>query len=442
MANIVPLFKKGDRANPANYRPVSLTSICCKILEHVLHSTIINHLESQKILCENQHGFRKSRSCESQLILTVDDLARNMDDGCQTDAILLDFSKAFDKVCHRLLIHKLDHYGIRGNNLMWIKDFLSNRLQNVVLEGDKSREASVTSGVPQGTVLGPLLFLAYINDLPDCVSSTTRMFADDCLVYRRINSIEDSKALQSDLDNLQQWENEWLMEFNASKCEAIRITNKRNPTDTAYTIHNTPLARVSSAKYLGLNIHEKLSWSHHINTITKRANQSLNFLKRNLYSCPPKVKEQCYKTLVRPQLEYASSVWDPHTKKDSNKIEAVQNRAARFTLRDYGRTSSVTNMKSQLGWPTLHQRRCQSKVVMIYKIRNGLIAIPAEPYLVAVTRETRGYQTKYIHLAYRLNVYGYSFFPSAVRLWNTVPPDIAMLPTLDAFKGGITAVPF
>ena len=161
---------------------------------------------------------------------------------------------------------------------MWIKDFLSNRLHNNVLEGDKSREASVTSGVPQETVLGPLLFLAYINDLPDCVSSTFRMFVDDCL-----NSTEDSKALQSDLNNLQQWENEWLMEFNASKCEAIRITNKRNPIDMVYMIHNTPLACVSSVNYLSLNIHEKLSWSHHIDTITTHANQSLNFLKCNLY---------------------------------------------------------------------------------------------------------------------------------------------------------------
>ena len=171
-------------------------------------------MERNNILEDKQHGFLKRRLCESQLITTINDLARGLNDKQQIDAVLLDFSKAFDKVSHRRLATKLNHYGVRGNTLAWIQDFLSHRTQQVVVDGEKSAPAPVTSGVPQGTVLGPLLFLVYINDLPSRVNSTARLFADDCLLYRVIKSTDDYHTLQQDLDLLQQWENEWQMSFN------------------------------------------------------------------------------------------------------------------------------------------------------------------------------------------------------------------------------------
>ena len=186
-ALVTPVFKKGDRTVPANYRPISLTSVCCKLLEHIIHSQVMDHLELHDILADQQHGFRKKRSCESQLVLTIHDLASAIEQGEQIDAILLDFSKAFDKVPHRRLAQKLHHYGIRGDLLSWIESFLSERNQQVLVEGHSSQSTPVTSGVPQGSVLGPLLFLLYINDMPGKVASTSRLFADDSLLYRRIN---------------------------------------------------------------------------------------------------------------------------------------------------------------------------------------------------------------------------------------------------------------
>ena len=208
-ANNSAVFKKGQRYDPANYRPVSLTCLCCKILEHIIVSNVMKHVDYYKILSDCQHGFR-ARSCETQPVTLCHDLSSSLDKGIQTDIVVLDFSKAFDRVPHQRLLRKLLHYGIRGNTHSWIASSLSDCTQRVVVEGSSSDRVPVLSGVPQGSVLGPLLFLLFINDLPDKIASKTRLFADDCIVYRQIKDQSDCKALQEDLNRLAEWETKWV----------------------------------------------------------------------------------------------------------------------------------------------------------------------------------------------------------------------------------------
>ena len=279
---IVPVFKKGDKHKPANYRPVSLTSITCKLLEHIIHSNVMAHFDRHSILKDNQYGFRKKRSCETQLIVTIQEIASRLSKGDQVDVILLDFEKAFDKVSHSRLLYKMDYYGVRGTTLSWIQAFLSNRKQEVVLEGSHSDRADVLSGVPQGTVLGPLLFLAYINDLPDSLkSSDARLFADDSLLYLTVNGAKENEQLQEDLSALEEWERVWQMSFNPSKCSVIRITPDKKKSkkvfQSTYNLHNQVLEVTDASNYLGVKVTVDLTWSSHITEVAGKANRSWFF---------------------------------------------------------------------------------------------------------------------------------------------------------------------
>ena len=225
-ANVIPVFKKGSRAQPTNYRPISLTSVVCKILERIIRAYILSHLNHHNILCDQQHGFRHKRSCESQLITTINDIAKTLDTGFQTDVNFLDPSKAFDKVPHCRLCAKLKHYGIRGSILTWMHDFLSNRHHRVVLDGNFSDIHPVISGVPQET---PLLFLIYINDLPTSIKCNVRLYADDAMLYSTIHTLTDCISLQQDfLNTLFHWATTWNMSFNPDKCEYMKITLKHS----------------------------------------------------------------------------------------------------------------------------------------------------------------------------------------------------------------------
>ena len=379
---ISSIFKKGTRSDVSNYTPVSLTCVACKLFEHILCSHIrAPHLDAHGILTPVNHGFHGKHSCESQLLITSHDIYQRLDHGEQIDIRVLDFSKAFDTVPHRRLISKLEFCGISGPIWDWIRAFLTSRTQRVMIDGCHSREDAVDSGVPQGTVLGPLLFLIYISDLPSFVDPGTavRLFTDDCLIYRSINSEADRLQLQKDLDALSTWGRCWDMKFNTSKCHIMRVGNTK--WTRFYHLNNDILTEVDNASYLGVLFTNDMSWSPHISSIVSKANQWLSFirwnLRRNLRGSPFKCREIAYTSLVRSQLKYSRVIWDLTLEKDANNTERVQRMAARLARGQYG-IISVTQLLKDLKWAPLADRRRHHRIILLYKILNHHLAVPPE----------------------------------------------------------------
>ena len=297
--------------------------------------------------------------------------------------------------------------------------------------------SSVLSGVPQGSVLGPMLFLAFINDLPSCVSSSVRLFADDTIMYRPIKSPNDTGILQTDLEHLDKWSETWQMDFHPSKCEVMRVQrSKKQLLDLpAYTLQGHGLKWVQCIKYLGVQITNDLSWNRHIDAVTSQANRKLGFVRRNLQIGSHKVKAMAYKGLIRSNLEYCATVWSPHTKSYIRKVEMVQHRAARWAVNRHHNTSSVSHMLNQLEWSTLEQRRRELTVCMMYKAFNDLVAIDPYQYLAPVRRQTRHSHPYSVIVPHcRTDQYKHSFFPRAAVLWNALPSSVVLAPSLESFR--------
>ena len=296
----------------------------------------------------------------------------------------------------------------------------------MVLEGVTSTPAPIISGVPQGTVLGPLLFLSYINDMPEAVKhSHTRLFADDALLFRKISSDQDRDLLQRDLSALAEWEAAWQMHFNPSKCVTISInpSKKHEAVSTSYTLHNQVLETVGASKYLGVTISNDLSWSRHVDDITAKANRTVGFLRRNLGSCPTNTKAAAYTAMARPILEYSSAAWNPHLKKDINKLEQVQRRAARFATNTYNDRSPgvVTSLLQKLEWENLEERRHKASLTLLYKINTGLVDMDISQFCRPADSRTRGAERLYVERSSHPVLYN-SFFPRTLRTWNRLTP--------------------
>lgn len=341
-ARVVPIFKKGDCTLLQNYRPISLTSACCKMLEHIIAKHINKFLEEHSILSDFQHGFRKGYSTITQLVTIVHTFAKTLDMNGQIDAIFMDFSKAFDKVHHEKLIQKLKNINLPDILISWIQDYLTNRVQFVSVDGCSSSCLPVTSGVPQGSVLGPLLFQIYINDIVNVVTPGThiRLFADDCVVFRQITCTNDQNELDQCLRNVLDWCSEFSMVLNTEKTVSMQITHKKNPINHVYTLGSSTLKQVNSYKYLGVTITSRLSWNSHIDNICSSAFKKLCFLRHKLRNSPSHIKLLTYNTYIRPKLEYASVVWDPFTKLNIDKLERVQRKAVRFIYSKFKITDS------------------------------------------------------------------------------------------------------
>ena len=339
-------------------------------------------------------------------------------------------------VPHKRLLHKLDFYGVRGTTLKWIEHFLTGRNQRVVLEGAHSDKAEVLSGVPQGTVLGPLLFLTYINDLPEATKhSSSKLFADDSGLLKKVKDEKDQEKLQEDLEALEQWEKDWQMEFNPSKCIVMNMVGQnKDPLIYNYKLHGQVLENAKTSKYLGVHLSSNMEWSEHIDRTVAKGHRTVGFLRRNFSSCSTAAKAATYTTMVRPILEYASVVWDPTASNDIKKLEMVQRVAARYAKNNYKReTGTVTNLLHELAWQTLEERRKSARLQMLYKIHTGLVDLDSNAFYCRADRRTRGIRL-FQERTESLPQFHLSFFPRTLRDWNKLPHQATSAPTLAQFR--------
>ena len=355
LANVTPIFKKGNKSDPSNYRPVSLTCVVCKIMESLIKSRIVNFFDQHSLLKRSQHGFLKGRSCCTNLLEFFEKVTKLFDEGKPVDIIYLDLCKAFDKVPFKRLLLSVKKLGVKGRILMWLEAWLTGRQQRVVLNGKFSDWLSVLSGIPQGSVLGPLLFLVFINDLDDAaiIIDLISKFADDTKLCKAVQSEEDRAALQHVLDNLTGWAESTGMSFNVTKCKVLHVgnTNKRYE----YKVNGSNLTSVETEKDLGVRYISSLKPGSQCSEAARSANFVLGQICRNFHYRDKEVFLNLYKRYVRVHLEYCTPAWNPWLSKDIEVLEKVQMRAVKQIQ---GLQATTYNARLQeLNLPTLTERR-------------------------------------------------------------------------------------
>ena len=337
----------------------------CQVTEKVVRKGVVEHVISNNLLSKHQHGFRSNRSCLTQLLeyfLEVHEMLEEESvDG--VDAIYLDCKKAFDTVPHKRLIRKLEAYGVSGKVLRWIKNFLANRSQRVCIKGVLSESLPVVSGVPQGSVIGPLLFLIYINDLLDDISSGGKLFADDAKIFRKIKDIRDRDILQEDLRKLQSWSSKWLLQFNEEKCKVMHISLRKTNPRFEYQMNDVPLTETAVEKDLGVYVSEDWQSSAHTAKAANKANQALGRIRRTLTSMNKTMFMKVYPSMVRSHLEYAAQAWSPRLRKDIVMLEKVQRRATKMIPEC--REMEYEQRLEYLGLTTLEERRRRGDLIQV-----------------------------------------------------------------------------
>ena len=358
-----------------------------------------------------------------------------MDDGGNVDSIYLDFQKAFDSVPHERLLTKLEGYGITDLALKWIKKFLKERRQQVLVNGAKSGWSKVLSGIPQGSVLGPVLFVIYINDMPDSIENLIQMFTDDTKLYAQVNNDEDSKSLQEDVNRLEEWANKWQIRFNATKCKVMHLGKENLQKPYYMTSSNkdeVTLEETLVEKDLGVYVDKDLSFSHHIQQGIAKANKLLGLIRRSMKYLNKDSQKYLFTSLVRPHLEYGNIIWSPTLQSHINNLEKIQRRATKMVpeLKDITYEERMKEMRL----PSLAYRRMRGDVIEMYKYTHGIYDVSKKPFQLDPDSSRRNNGCKLFKRRWKTPARTNFFGNRVLNSWNALPSEVVQAPTLNSFK--------
>jgi len=436
---VVPIFKKGNAADPQNYRPISITSVPCRILERIIKDALIIYLKTHGLLPKDQFGFLSGRSTTLQLLNCLNDWTEALELGIPVDIITIDFAKAFDSVVHSKLLCKLLGFGVRGNLFAWVSDFLANRQQSVVVGSAVSSTQTVSSGVPQGSVLGPLLFLLFISDLnTDDISVSMPKFADDVKLYRTIIEHLDHLSLQSALYHVYEWSQRNQLPINNKKCLCFHLG--RNNNSLEYQLNDKLISENSSIKDLGVWLSSNLKFTAHCNFIVSKAKSRSALIRRCFVSRDTNTLIWAFKVFVRPILEYASPVWSPYLIKDIKHVESVQKSFTKLLPGMY--TTPYSERLKILGLKSLELRRLWADLCMTYAILHNLVDIDPTVFFLVRGHNcvTRGHPLKLVGNHFKKDCTKYFFANRVVNPWNSLPSEVVLSGTLASFKRKLKGV--
>ena len=437
---ICPIYKNTSQPHEcSSYRPICLTSIVCKILEYLVQDQLTTYLMCNSLISEKQHGFLSKRSTTTNLLSFLDFCTRTLDEKQPVDVVYLDMAKAFDTVSHPKLLYKLSKIGIGGELLRWIENFLCGREQCVRVGSDKSDFTEVLSGIPQGTVLGPLLFVVYINDLNDHVLySNVNLYADDSKIFKKVSTIDDRRELESDLLAIEAWMSDWQMSLNVEKSEILYMGY--NNDNYQYSLNGQAINHKDVCRDLGVLINERLTFSNHCSKLARSA----HFRRRQFekaFACDDRdFRVSLFCTYIRPILESNTVVWCPHHIRDINLIENVQRKFTKY-IPGMFRVPYQERLR-MLGLETLEVRRIKSDLTFLFKLINEYVDFDCDGLFSFNLMNTRGHPLKINVQRYRLDLRKYFFINRVTPIWNSLPTQVVTADSVKGFRRGINSIDF
>ncbi len=420
---------------------MSLLPCISKVFEKLIFKEVYLHLRRNNILSEYQSGFTPGDSTINQLIHINDMILRSMENSEDVLGCFLDLSRAFDTVWHKGLLYKLEKYGIRDHEqgsktLSWFKSYLTNRGHRVSIDGSLSDIRTINAAVPQGSVLGPLLFLVYINDVTHDIDSKIFLFADDTSIFQNGNYNPDmANTINSDLNKISLWARKWKITINPTKTVCMLFTKKAKPNRNFHVkIHDEIIRLSDHHKHLGLWLSSNLTWTKHISELACKARQRLGCLQKHKYRMDRKSLEQCYISFIRPLLEYGGVLFDCANKEDLDILANIEKDAMRL-ITGARKRCIIDNLENDFKWPNLEDRRKLQKKLMIGKIvikRFPNYLLQDLPTFYANSRAIR--RNTFAIPPTKKDYYSKSFVPASVELWNQLPTEIRCINSYKALK--------